>query len=84
MFDVCQNGPTVYCSRTVFEDATAEEVKDFFWDDEFRPKWDPMLTYFKILEECSHTGTMIVHWIKKVLIFVLIFQYPILKKFVIV
>ncbi|XP_057538867.1 uncharacterized protein LOC130816964 isoform X2 [Amaranthus tricolor] len=60
-----ENGPTVYCSRTVFEDATAEEVKDFFWDDEFRPKWDPMLTYFKILEECSHTGTMIVHWIKK-------------------
>ncbi|CAO2832051.1 unnamed protein product [Amaranthus hypochondriacus] len=60
-----ENGPTVYCSRTVFEDATAEVVKDFFWDDEFRPKWDPMLTYFKILEECSHTGTMIVHWIKK-------------------
>lgn len=60
-----ENGPTVYRSRTVFEDATPELVRDFFWDDEFRPKWDPMLAYFKILEECPHTGTMIVHWIKK-------------------
>ena len=61
-----QEGPTVYRSRTVFEDATPELVRDFFWDDEFRPKWDPMLAYFKILEECPHTGRMIVHWIKKV------------------
>lgn len=59
-------GPIVYRSRTVFEDATPELVRDFFWDDEFRPKWDPMLGYFKILEECPHNGTMIVHWIKKV------------------
>lgn len=41
-------------------------MKDFFWDDEFRPKWDPMLSYFKTLEECPVTGEMIVHWIKKV------------------
>lgn len=61
-----QNRPTIYRSRTVFEDATPEMVRDFFWDDEFRTKWDPMLTYFKILDECPHTGTMIVHWIKKV------------------
>ncbi|KAL3507700.1 hypothetical protein ACH5RR_033082 [Cinchona calisaya] len=58
-------GPVVYRSKTVFEDATPDLVRDFFWDDEFRPKWDPMLTYFKILEECPHNGTMIVHWIKK-------------------
>lgn len=61
-----QTGPTVYRSRTVFEDVTPEVVRDYFWDDEFRPKWDPMLVYFKILEECPHTGTMIVQWIKKV------------------
>ncbi|CAH2041077.1 unnamed protein product, partial [Thlaspi arvense] len=60
-----ETGPVAYQSRTVFEDATPEMVRDFFWDDEFRPKWDPMLVYFKILEECSHTGTMIVHWVKK-------------------
>ncbi|KAK1418837.1 hypothetical protein QVD17_27984 [Tagetes erecta] len=58
-------GPVVYRSRTVFEDATPELVRDFFWDDEFRPKWDQMLTYVKILEECSRTGTMIVNWVKK-------------------
>ncbi|VFQ85384.1 unnamed protein product [Cuscuta campestris] len=52
-------------SRTVFEDATPELVKDFFWDDEFRLKWDPMLAYFKILHECPQNGFMIVHWIKK-------------------
>nr|XP_043629440.1 uncharacterized protein LOC122600747 [Erigeron canadensis] len=60
-----ETGPVVYRSRTVFEDATPELVRDFFWDDEFRPKWDPMLTYVKILEECRHSGTMIVNWIKK-------------------
>lgn len=60
-----EKGPTIYRTRTVFEDATPELVRDFFWDDEFRPKWDPMLSYFKILEECPQTGTMIVQWIKK-------------------
>ncbi|KAK3417411.1 hypothetical protein EUGRSUZ_H03157 [Eucalyptus grandis] len=60
-----KTGPIIYRSRTVFEDATAEVVRDFFWDDEFRPKWDPMLAYFKTLEECPHTGIMILHWIKK-------------------
>lgn len=60
-----ENGPTIYCSRTVFDDSSPELVRDFFWDDEFRPKWDPMLTYFEILEECPHTGTTIVRWIKK-------------------
>uniref|UniRef100_A0A0A0L598 START domain-containing protein n=1 Tax=Cucumis sativus TaxID=3659 RepID=A0A0A0L598_CUCSA len=69
-----ENRPTVYRSRTVFEDATPEMVRDFFWDDEFRTKWDPMLTYFKILDECPHTGTMIVHWIKKGV------QYPSLPR----
>ncbi|KAJ7954769.1 StAR-related lipid transfer protein like [Quillaja saponaria] len=60
-----ETGPIVYRSRTVFEDATPELVRDFFWDDDFRPKWDPMLAYFKILDECPDTGSMIVHWIKK-------------------
>ncbi|PON53246.1 START domain containing protein [Parasponia andersonii] len=60
-----ETGPTVYRSRTVFEDATPDLVRDFFWDDEFRPKWDPMLAYCKILEECPQTGTMVVRWVKK-------------------
>ncbi|XP_028804347.1 uncharacterized protein LOC114759348 [Neltuma alba] len=60
-----ETGPTVYRSRTVFEDATPELVRDFFWDDDFRPKWDPMLAYCNVLEECPRAGTMVVHWIKK-------------------
>lgn len=60
-----ETGLTVYRSRTVFEDATPEVVRDFFWDDEFRPKWDTMLAHSKILDECPHTGTSVVHWIKK-------------------
>ncbi|KAL1200058.1 hypothetical protein V5N11_030284 [Cardamine amara subsp. amara] len=58
-------GPVVYRSRTVFEDATPDIVRDFFWDDEFRPKWDFMLANFKTLEEDTQTGTMIVQWRKK-------------------
>ncbi|KAF6173462.1 hypothetical protein GIB67_027157 [Kingdonia uniflora] len=60
-----ETGPTVYRSRTVYEDASPELVRDFFWDDEFRRRWDPMLSYFKIVEECHQTGKLIVHWIKK-------------------
>ncbi|CAL5208497.1 unnamed protein product [Lathyrus oleraceus] len=60
-----ETGSTVYRSRTVFEDATPELVRDFFWDDDFRPKWDPMLAHCKVLEECPNDGTSIVHWIKK-------------------
>lgn len=41
-------------------------VRDFFWDDDFRSKWDSMLAYFKILEEFPESGTTVVHWVKKV------------------
>lgn len=58
-------GPIIYRSRTIFEDATPELVRDFFWDDDFRLKWDPMLAYFNTLKEFPQSGTMIVHWIKK-------------------
>ncbi|KAJ4866741.1 Polyketide cyclase/dehydrase and lipid transport superfamily protein [Raphanus sativus] len=59
-----KNGPTEYGSRTVFEDATPEVVRDFFWDDEFRPTWDTMLSSSTTVEECTSTGTMIVRWIR--------------------
>ncbi|KAI3843580.1 hypothetical protein MKX03_022405 [Papaver bracteatum] len=62
-----ETGPPQYRSRTVFEDATPETVRDFFWDDDFRQtaKWDDMLIHSKILEECPKTGTMLVQWIRK-------------------
>jgi hypothetical protein len=58
----------MYCSHTIFEDATPELVRDFFWDIDFRRKWDPMLGYSKTLDEFPQNGTMIIHWIKKVVI----------------
>ncbi|KAL2249107.1 uncharacterized protein LOC105166783 [Sesamum indicum] len=60
-----ETGPPQYCSRTVYEDATPELLRDFFWDDEFRLRWDDMLVHASILEECPTTGTMMVHWIRK-------------------
>ncbi|PVH63553.1 hypothetical protein PAHAL_2G054000 [Panicum hallii] len=60
-----EEGPIMYCSRTIFEDATPELVRDFFWDGDFRLKWDPMLAYSKTLDEFPQNGTTIVHWIKK-------------------
>lgn len=50
----------------MFEDATPEMVRDFFWDDEFRSKWDDMLLYSSTLEVCKDTGTMVVQWVRKV------------------
>ncbi|XP_042401735.1 uncharacterized protein LOC121991775 [Zingiber officinale] len=58
-------GPIIYRSRTVFEDASPEVVRDFFWDDDFRFKWDPMFSCSTVLEEFHQSGTMITHWIKK-------------------
>ncbi|GMH09608.1 hypothetical protein Nepgr_011449 [Nepenthes gracilis] len=60
-----QTGPPQYRSRTVFEDATPEIVRDCFWDDEFRMKWDDMLLQHATLEECQTTGAMMVHWVRK-------------------
>uniref|UniRef100_A0A804RLT8 START domain-containing protein n=1 Tax=Zea mays TaxID=4577 RepID=A0A804RLT8_MAIZE len=60
-----EEGPIMYCSRTIFEDATPELVRDFFWDGDFRLKWDPMLAYSKSLDEFPQNGATIVHWIKK-------------------
>jgi hypothetical protein len=63
-----QNRPSQYQSSTIFENATPDEVRDFFGDDEFRMtnKWDDMLISYETLEECHTTGTMKVHWVRKV------------------
>ncbi|CAI0408924.1 unnamed protein product [Linum tenue] len=60
-----ESGPPQYRSRTVYEDATPEMLRDFFWDDEFRKKWDDMLIHSETLEECPTTGTMMVQWVRK-------------------
>ncbi|KAL8535654.1 hypothetical protein ACS0TY_011326 [Phlomoides rotata] len=60
-----ETGPPQYRSRTIYEDATPEMLRDFFWDDEFRLKWDDMQLHAETLEECPTTGTMVVRWIRK-------------------
>lgn len=60
-----ETGPPQYRSRTVYEDATPEMLRDFFWDDEFRLKWDDMLIHAETLEESPTTGTMVVQWVRK-------------------
>ncbi|KAF1865084.1 hypothetical protein Lal_00004458 [Lupinus albus] len=60
-----KDGPPQYRSSTIFEDATPEIVRDLFWDDEFRPRWDDMLASSTTLEECPTTGNMKVQWIRK-------------------
>ncbi|KAM7267962.1 hypothetical protein ACFE04_010128 [Oxalis oulophora] len=54
-----KDGPPQYRSRTIYEDATPELLRDFFWDDEFRATWDDMLAQSLTLEECPTNGTMI-------------------------
>jgi len=60
-----ETGPPQYRSRTVYEDVTPELMRDFFWDDEFRAKWDDMLLHAETLEDCPTTGTMLVQWVRK-------------------
>lgn len=62
-----ENGPPQYRSSTIFEDASPDVVRDFFWDDDFRIKntWDDMLLQHETLEECTKTGTMVVRWVRK-------------------
>nr|TKR71377.1 hypothetical protein D5086_0000301510 [Populus alba] len=56
LYQFVENGPPQYRSSTVFENASPEIMRDFFWDDDFQPKWDDMLSYFAILDECPTTG----------------------------
>ncbi|KAI7743045.1 hypothetical protein M8C21_019950 [Ambrosia artemisiifolia] len=60
-----KTGPPQYRSRTVYEDMTPEMMRDFFWDDEFRLKWDDMLLEAETIEECPKNGTMVVKWVRK-------------------
>lgn len=46
---------------------TPELARDFFWDDDFRLKWDDMVIDAQTLEECPTTGTMVVKWVRKVI-----------------
>ncbi|KVI07520.1 START domain-containing protein [Cynara cardunculus var. scolymus] len=46
-------------------DATPELLRDFFWDDDLRLKWDDMLLHATTLEEFRDVGASVVHWIRR-------------------
>ncbi|VFQ68730.1 unnamed protein product [Cuscuta campestris] len=60
-----EEGHLMYRTISLYEDVTPEILRDFFWDDEFRSKWDAMHFSSDLLEECTKTGAMLVHWIRK-------------------
>ncbi|BFG15936.1 hypothetical protein CerSpe_022100 [Prunus speciosa] len=73
-------GPTQYRTRTVFENVSPELLRNFFWDDEFRPKWDNTLIHFQTLRVCPQTGSMTVHWIRKLPLFCSDREYVITRR----
>ncbi|KAM5568447.1 hypothetical protein ABKV19_016151 [Rosa sericea] len=73
-------GPTQYRTKTVFENVSPEVLRDFFWDDEFRTRWDKTLIHTKVLSVCLQTGTMIVHWIRKLPLFCCNREYIIIRR----
>ncbi|KAI4386320.1 hypothetical protein MLD38_004261 [Melastoma candidum] len=58
-------GPTQYRTRTIFKNVSPKVVRDFFWDDEFRIKWDKMLVEHRTLHVSPKDGSMLVRWIRK-------------------
>ena len=55
-------GGTEYLSRTVFQDATVEEMVDFFGCDDTRASWDRLLFRHRVLERDERTGAEVVFW----------------------
>jgi hypothetical protein len=55
-------GGTEYLSRSVFENATAEEICDFYNSDITRDKWDALLLKQHPIEKDPRTGAEILFW----------------------
>lgn len=55
-------GGTEYLSRSVFENATAEEICDFYNSDITRDKWDKLLLKQHLIEKDVRTGAEILFW----------------------
>lgn len=61
---ICPNGCTEYLTRSIFEDARAEDMFAFYADDDFRLKWDRMYNSGEILEVDHSTGSDAVRWVR--------------------
>ncbi|CAH8255738.1 unnamed protein product [Arabidopsis lyrata] len=58
-------GPMKYLSVTVFEDCSAEIVRDFYMDNDYRKLWDKTVVEHEQLQVDSSTGIEIGRTIKK-------------------
>ncbi|CAG7878534.1 unnamed protein product [Brassica rapa] len=58
-------GPMKYLSVTVFEDCSAEMLKDFYMDNDFRKQWDKTVVDHHQLQVDSSTGIEIGRTLKK-------------------
>jgi len=62
---ILQGNKTEYMSKTVVKDATAEEMTDFYLDDERRCRWDSMLAHTEQLEAGSTRDRCeVVRWVR--------------------
>lgn len=65
MYRVLPGNQTEYKSVTIARNATAEEMTDFYLDDDYRSKWDGLIARHEILENGPmEDRRQMVHWIR--------------------
>ncbi|KAE9468087.1 hypothetical protein C3L33_00006, partial [Rhododendron williamsianum] len=60
-----KDGPLKYLSVTIFENCSAEKLRNFYMDNEYRKNWDKTLAVHEQLEVDESNGTEIGRIIKK-------------------
>ncbi|KAH7866721.1 hypothetical protein Vadar_024046 [Vaccinium darrowii] len=60
-----KDGPLKYLSVTIFENCSAEMLRNFYMDNDYRKKWDKTLAVHEQLEVDESNGTEIGRIIKK-------------------
>ena len=58
-------GPTQYLNQTVYEGTTAEDIVDFYYDDEVRSRWDQCIAETRQLLPEDENGNELVYWVRK-------------------
>ncbi|KAA8541510.1 hypothetical protein F0562_022662 [Nyssa sinensis] len=60
-----KDGPLKYLSVTIFENCSAEMLRDFYQDNDYRKKWDKTLIEHEQLQVAESNGTEVGRTIKK-------------------
>ncbi|GMH37830.1 hypothetical protein BSKO_05703 [Bryopsis sp. KO-2023] len=64
-YRILPGNKTEYKSVTIARNATAEEMTDFYLDDNYRTKWDGMISRHQILENGPvEDRRQVVHWVR--------------------